>query len=126
MAAFREFVKILDNPQSFLNMGGFSADEIKDQAAETYERMIKLCIDSKDFERALALFAEGKQKHPVLGRRLNFNLAKVELAQGQASRALEYVDDFLKTEPRETEAYELRSAILKKLQREQARPLSRL
>ena len=118
VAAFREVARILDNPQPLLDLGGYSPAELQDQAADTFERMIKLCIDAREFDRAAALFAEGKEKHPVLGRRLNYSLAKVELAQGQPAKALQYLDAYLKTEPRGTEVYELRGTILKQLQRE--------
>jgi tetratricopeptide (TPR) repeat protein len=116
--AFQEVVKILDNPQPLLDLGGFDRIQLQEQAANTYERMINLCIANKEYERALALFAAGKEKHPVLERRLDFNLAKVEWAQGRPEKALEYLDAYLQTQPRGIEAYELRAKVLKQLHRE--------
>jgi tetratricopeptide (TPR) repeat protein len=118
LAALGEVVKILDDPQPLLDLGGINQAELRDQAASTYERMINLCIGAKQYDRALALFAEGRAKYPVLSRRLNYNLAKVHLSQGKPAEALEYLDAYLQGQPRGAEAYELRGTILKQLHRE--------
>ncbi len=115
--AFHEVVKFLDNPQAPFELPVFSRAELNDHAANTYERMINLCIQARQYDRALSFFAEGQKKHPGLTRRLNYNLAKVYLAQGQQEKALSQLDEYLKTQPHGTEAYELRIAILKKLGR---------
>jgi tetratricopeptide (TPR) repeat protein len=117
--AFQEVVKVLDHPQGSLDLGTYNQAELADQAANTYERMIKICIQAKQYDRALKLFAQGQKLHPGLARRLNYNLAKVHLAQQHPDQALTLLDEYLKTQPYGTEAYELRSTILQQLGRPQ-------
>ena len=40
-ATFGEVAKILDNPLPLLDIGGFNEAEVKQQAANTYERMVR-------------------------------------------------------------------------------------
>jgi tetratricopeptide (TPR) repeat protein len=117
--AFQEVVRVLDHPQGNLDLGAYNPSDLADQAANTYERMIKICIQSKQYDRALELFAQGQKLHPGLARRLNYNLAKVHLAQRHPDQALTLLDEYLKTQPYGTEAYELRSTILQQLGRSQ-------
>ncbi len=117
VAAFMEVVRILDNPQTALDLGAVHHADLGEEAASTYERIIQICIQARQYERALRIFGEAQTKHPELARRLNHNLAKVYFAQGQLSKALAYLDDYLKTQPQGAEAYELRSAILRQLGR---------
>jgi tetratricopeptide (TPR) repeat protein len=115
--AFGEVLKVLDGPQALVELSSLSRSELAEQAANTYERTVKLCIQAKQFDRALTLFAAGKEKYPALARRLNFSLAKVYQAQGQPQKALSCLDDYLKLQPPGLEPYELRSALLQELNR---------
>jgi tetratricopeptide (TPR) repeat protein len=117
VAAFTELARILDNPQAARELDGVSRTDLGEEAATTYERVINLCIQARQYDRALRLFTEAQPKHPELARRLNYNLAKIYLARGQANQALGYLDDYLKTQPSGAEAYELRSTILEQLGR---------
>jgi tetratricopeptide (TPR) repeat protein len=118
LAAFSEVVKILDNPLPLLELGSLGRDELAEQAAGVYERIVRLCIDAGQHDRALQLFAQGQKNYPGLARRLNYNLAKVYAAHGQPAMALERLDEFLRTQPRGAEAYELRLTILHRLGRD--------
>jgi tetratricopeptide (TPR) repeat protein len=115
---FSEVVRVMESPDKAAELGAVDPTELRQQAASLYDRLIRLCIDAKEYDRALALFAEARKSHPALARRLNYNLAQVELARGRAAPALGYIDEFLRTQPQGAEAYELRSMILRKLGRE--------
>jgi tetratricopeptide (TPR) repeat protein len=115
--AFGQAVKILDDPHSLSELDGFDRQGLEEQAANTYERMIKLCIQAQEYDRALEVFAEGRQKHPVLAQRLNYSLAKIHAGQGRPAEALAPLDEYLSTQPQGAEAYELRIALLEQLQR---------
>jgi tetratricopeptide (TPR) repeat protein len=117
VAAFTELARSLDNPQTAQELDGVSRTDLGEEAASNYERSINLCIQAHQYDRALRIFSEAQPKHPELARRLNLNLAKIYLAQGQADKALRYLDDYLKSQPSGAEAYELRSRILDQLGR---------
>lgn len=117
VTAFMEVVRILDNPQTAVELDAVNHTDLAEQAARTYERIIQLCIQASQYDRALRIFGEAQTKHPELARRLNYNLAKVHSAQGQPGKALGHLDEYLKTQPQGAEAYELRSALLKQLGR---------
>jgi len=118
LAAFAEVVKGLESAQAPASLDTLSQEEIKQQAASTLERMIKLCIQAKEYDRGLRLFAEAEPRYPILGRKLNFHLAKVHAAQGHPDRALVALDAFLRSQPPGADAYELRLNLLKELHRE--------
>jgi tetratricopeptide (TPR) repeat protein len=117
VSAFTELARILDNPQAARELDGVSRTDLGEEAATAYERVINLCIKAGQYDRALRIFNEAQPKHPELARRLNYNLAKIHLAQGEAEKALGYLDDYLKTQPSGAEAYELRSTILEQVGR---------
>jgi tetratricopeptide (TPR) repeat protein len=117
VASFTELVRILDNPQTVLELANANHAELGEEAASIYERIIHLCIQVQQYDRALRIFGEAQAKHPELTRRLNYNLARIYFAQGQPDKALGHLDDYLQTQPQGSEAYELRSAILKQLGR---------
>jgi tetratricopeptide (TPR) repeat protein len=117
LTAFTELARILDNPQTPLELGTTSTTNLAEEAASTYERIFNICIQAGQYDRALQIFGEGQAKHPELGRRLNFSLAKVYRARGQLDKALGYLDEYLKSQPTGGEAYELRSKILEQLGR---------
>lgn len=116
LASFAEVVKILEKPDS-LGIGPYNPEQLRDQAANTYERMIKLCIQARQYERALELYREAGGKYPELGRRLHHSLARVAAAQGHPEEALAHLEEYLKTQPAGTEAYELKITLLNDLGR---------
>jgi tetratricopeptide (TPR) repeat protein len=116
--AFHEVVTTLDNPQVLLEAPGFTREMLTDQAAGVYERIIKICADQRQFDRAIRFFEEARAKYPRQTARLNFMIAKIYYDRSAWQKALEVLDAHLKTQPRGIEGYELRSAILKKLGRE--------
>ena len=115
---FNRVAGMLDNPQVLLEVPGFNQEMLSDQAAGIYERIIKICSDQKQFDRAIAFFEKARAKHPQQTARLNFTIAKIHYDRGEWLKALELLDAHLKTQPRGIEGYELRSAILKKLGRQ--------
>jgi tetratricopeptide (TPR) repeat protein len=117
--AFQEVVKSLENPQMFLETHGFNRDLLREPAATVYERMIRICIETRDYDHALGFFADAQAKYPAASRQLNFVVAKIYFERGDPAKALELVDAHLRTQPRGSEGYELRSAILKGLHREE-------
>ncbi|HLJ92360.1 MAG TPA: tetratricopeptide repeat protein [Gemmataceae bacterium] len=115
--AFREVVRILDDPQTELDLADTNHTDLGKEASSTLEHMIQLCIQARRYDRALQIFAEARAKHPDLARRLNYHLAKVYVAQGEPAKALGHLDEYLQTQPQGAEAYELRSTILEQLGR---------
>ena len=112
VAAFTELARILDNPATALELDAGDHTDLGEEAARTYERIFNICLQARQYDRALRIFSEAQAKHPGLSRRLNYNLAKVYRACGQFDKALGYLDDYLKTQPTGADAYELRNTIL--------------
>jgi tetratricopeptide (TPR) repeat protein len=117
LTAFTELARSLDNPQTAVELGSANPTNLAEEAASTYERIFNICIQAGQQDRALRVFREAQAKHPQLARRLNYNLARLYRARGQLDKALEYLDDYLKSQPTGAEPYELRSALLEKLGR---------
>jgi tetratricopeptide (TPR) repeat protein len=115
--AFEEVIGMLEKPDALLESGPFSAAQIAEQAANTHERVIKILIQAKQFDRALRVYGQAGKKYPVLARRLNYNLAQVCVAQGKPQEALRHLDEYLQTQPQGTEAYELKITLLRQLGR---------
>ncbi len=118
VSAYLEVVKILDQPYQLLETTGLSRDEITEQAADTYERMIRACVTGKQYDRAMELYLRAEKKYPKVGPRLDLGLAKLNIARKQPDLALKYVDDYLRTQPQALEAYEMRIDILGQLGRQ--------
>src|SRR5437588_119511 len=118
LAAFALVVKGLESAQAPVELDSLSQAEIQQQAASTLERMIKLCIEARQYDRGLTLFAEAQKKYPQLGRRLYYHLARVHAAQGRPEKALGSLDAFLKTQPTGADVYEFRISLLRRLHRE--------
>ncbi|HTU21318.1 MAG TPA: tetratricopeptide repeat protein [Gemmataceae bacterium] len=116
--SLREVLSILDNPAALMEQGPYNRDEIVSQAAETYERLGKLYLKSKKGAEAIEAFQAALKKDPLRSARLALNLAEVYLAEGQADKALEQVEQYLRTQPQGMEGYELRIKIQKQLGRE--------
>jgi tetratricopeptide (TPR) repeat protein len=139
ITAFEEVTKILESPESLLALGPFDRDRLVEQAAATQERIGSLCLQTRAYARAEAAFRRAQQiLDPGGGRgrgaevpnpaeaafrkaqasRLNYNLAKVGLAQGKPLEALRSLDDYLRTQPQSTEGYELKVSLLRQLGRD--------
>ncbi|HEV8060803.1 MAG TPA: tetratricopeptide repeat protein, partial [Gemmataceae bacterium] len=118
VAAYLQVVKILDQPYQLLETTGLTREEIAEQAADTYERMIRTCVAGKQYDRAMELYGKAEKKYPKVGPRLDLSLARLSIGRKQPDLALRYVDDYLKTQPEALEAYELRIDVLKQLSRQ--------
>lgn len=116
--AYLQVVKILDQPYQLLETTLLTREEITEQAADTYERMIRTCVAGKQFERAMDLYAKAEKKYPKVGPRLDLSLASLCIARKQPEQALRYLDDYLKTQPQALEAYEMRIDVLGQLGRQ--------
>ncbi len=118
VAAYLQVVKVLDQPYQLLETTGLTRDEIAEQAADTYERMIRTCVAGKEYDRAMELYGKAEKKYPKVGPRLDLSFARLSIARKLPDLALRYVDDYLKTQPEALEAYELRIEVLKQLSRQ--------
>ena len=116
--SYHEVVTILNSPGSLLTDGTLQPAELKEQAIGTYERMIKLAIEAKQYERAQSAFEDGRKRYPELATKLNYHLAKVHLAQNKPAEALAKLNVYLATQPQGAEAYETWIVALKQLMRE--------
>jgi tetratricopeptide (TPR) repeat protein len=116
--AFTAAVKILENPKALLKVGPFDRDEIKSRAAELYERIGRVCVQARRYDQAVAAFLKAKAKGGDQAGRLNFNLAQVYAAQGQNQKALRVLNAYLQLQPQETEGYELKIKLLRRLKLE--------
>lgn len=115
--ALREVSTILDNPAALLEQGPYNRDEIVTQAAETHERLGKLYLRSKKTAQAIAEFQTAQKKDPLRSARLAFNLAGVHVSQGEPEKALEQVEQYLRSQPQSMDGYELRIKLQKQLGR---------
>jgi tetratricopeptide (TPR) repeat protein len=116
-AAFGEVVKILNRPEVLLEAGPFSREQIDAEAAKTYERIGRVCIQAKRFDRAEAAFRQAQARDRERAGRLNYNLAEVSLAQNKLEQALKFLSEYLKLQPPGTEAYETLISLLSRMGR---------
>lgn len=111
--ALAVFAQIVD-----VAKGAEDAEEVQVRAAEAY---VRVCLKAKRYDQALTfcktLDKVLRLKDPIRAGRLNYYLANICLGRDVPEQALGYLDDYLKTQPPGTEAYELKITILKKLQR---------
>ncbi|HXG10794.1 MAG TPA: tetratricopeptide repeat protein [Gemmataceae bacterium] len=116
-AALRRVAGMLDNPKALLEHTRLTQEEIDLQAAETYERLGRVCLKAGRPDEAAAAFRRAQAKDPVRAGQLSYNLAEVYLAQGRRAEALACLDAYLETRPQGTEAYEAKIKILRELGR---------
>jgi tetratricopeptide (TPR) repeat protein len=116
-AAFRDVVAVLDRPAALVEQGTATREEIDAQAAETYERLGRLCLKAGHPDRAVAAFEAAQKKDPDRAGRLSYNLAEVLADQGKPREALERLDEYLRTQPQGVEAYELKIKLQRQLGR---------
>jgi tetratricopeptide (TPR) repeat protein len=117
-ARFTEVVAILDKPEALLEQGGMNPEEINAQAAETCERLGRVCVRAGQFDRAVNAYRKAQAKDPRRAQRLYYNLADLYLGQNKLDLALNNLDEYLKTQPQGIEGYELKITLLKRLNRE--------
>jgi tetratricopeptide (TPR) repeat protein len=115
--AYRDVIEVLEHPLPLLEQGPFSREEINDQAAETYERLGRIYLTLRQFDKAIAAFNQTQKKDPTRAPRLALNMAEVYRDQGKNREALQRVEEYLSSQPRGTEGYELKVLLLKKLGR---------
>jgi tetratricopeptide (TPR) repeat protein len=117
--AFREVVGILDNPHPLMEAAALSREEIATQAAETYERLGRVCLRAGRHQAAIEAFRAAQKKDARRASRLAYNLAEVYRGKGDLPSALGSIDEYLQSQPQGTEAYQLRIAILDAMGRSQ-------
>jgi tetratricopeptide (TPR) repeat protein len=115
--AFIRVVEALDSPQAPYELDEVKPADLRRQAVDIHERIVKLCIKAGDYDRALSLFAAAQKKYPDLARRLWYSLAQVEAARGNPEQARQHLEAYLNTQPQGTEAYRLWIDVLRQLRR---------
>src|SRR5207253_10919889 len=85
------------------------------QAAETYERLGRLCLRNGRADQAVADFRQAQKKDPSRAARLSYDLAEVLVSQGKNAEALQRLDEYLQTQPLGVEGYELKITLQRKL-----------
>ncbi len=120
-AAYLEIVKVLDNAAALDLENDLNTSEIATQAAETYERLGRVCLRADQHERARDYFQKAhdrvKAKDPARARRLAYNLAELHLAREEWEPALAGLDEYLEALPQGIEAYQAKIKALQKLGR---------
>jgi tetratricopeptide (TPR) repeat protein len=115
--AFRKVAAILDNPTPLVEQGRFSREEIDLQAADTHERLGRVCLKARRYDPAAAAFREAQKKDPPRAARLALYLAEIYQAQGKLQEALASLSAYLETRPQGIEAYEATIQVLRDLDR---------
>ncbi len=116
--AYREILGILESPERLHELENEAdPDLVREQAVALHERIVRLWIQGGKPEQAVAAFRDAAGRYPALATRLNLQMAKVHVALGQHDAALARLDDYLRTQPVNTEGYELKAAVLEKLGR---------
>lgn len=118
--SLHEVLAVLDQPSALLEQGRYNRQEIDTQAAETWERLGRIHLRGKQIEQAVAAFAQAMKKDPPRSARLAFNLAEVHAAQGDAAKALEQIEQYLRSQPTGMEGYELRIRLQHELHQPQS------
>jgi tetratricopeptide (TPR) repeat protein len=118
--AYREVIKTLKRVVDGIPPGTERErrEALEGKLVDTYDRIIRVCAQAHRDDRAIAAFEEAKAAGLVRSGRLSYQVAQVYLAKGDAAKALELVCEYLRTQPAGTEGYELRSAALTKLNRQ--------
>jgi tetratricopeptide (TPR) repeat protein len=116
-AALRALAGLLEEPATLLETGAFTREEIATRAAETYERLGRVCLKAGQTERAVAAFEKAAAKEPAWAGRLAYHLAEVFAKQGKHAEALARLDEYLRGQPQGMEGYELQIVLLGKLNR---------
>jgi tetratricopeptide (TPR) repeat protein len=116
--AYTKAAILLDHPDVIAEHAGIGKDLVVQRAAEIYERIGDLYCRAKEYDRAVAGYVKAQERAPMRAERLNYNLAQVCQAQGDVPRALGYIDAYLRTQPIGMEAYEMKIALLRSIEKE--------
>jgi tetratricopeptide (TPR) repeat protein len=116
--SFREVLAILDNPAALMEQGPYNRQEIDSQAAETFERLGRICLKGKKTNEAIEAFHKALTKDPARSARLRYNLAEVYIEQGKLGDALAEVEEYLRSQPQGMDGYELRIKLQQQLGRQ--------
>jgi tetratricopeptide (TPR) repeat protein len=116
--SYRAVTEVLDNPEAMLEQGAFNRDEIETQAAETWERLGRVCLKAGHPEQAVGAFEKSQKHDPLRAARLGYNLAEVLVSAGRPAEALPRVEEYLRTQPQGTEGYELKIKVQRQLGRD--------
>jgi tetratricopeptide (TPR) repeat protein len=121
LTAYKQLIAILENPETLIEEGIVTRQEIESQTCDLYERMAKLCLRGKKFDEATGYFAKARDKaqetQPGRAKRICFNLAQVLHAKGDLAGALKPLDEYLLSQPSDLEPYKLLIQILGALDR---------
>ncbi len=113
----RRVVALLDNADAMIESGRLTREEVFSQAAETCERLGRICLKAKAIDRAVAAFEQAQKKDPLRAPRLAYNLAQVLNDQGKHREALAQLETYLQSQPQSIEGYELKIDLQRKLRR---------
>lgn len=116
-AAFRQVAALLDNAAILVEQGRMSREDIDLQAAETHERLGRVCLKARRYDQAVTAFRVAQKKDPERAAPIAYHLAEVFLAQGKRQEALVCLDAYLETRPQGIEAYEAKVKALRELGR---------
>ncbi|MCS6976275.1 MAG: tetratricopeptide repeat protein [Gemmatales bacterium] len=92
--------------------------QIQEELARTYEKLGRLELLAKRYDRAIAAFEKAQEKNPNQAGRLHFHLAEVHLARDDPNAALASLQKYLATQPGGAEAYQLLVTLLTRLNRQ--------
>jgi tetratricopeptide (TPR) repeat protein len=115
--SLRRVAEVVDNPAALLEQGAYNRDEIDARAAETHERLGRICLRAGQTARAIEAFQVAQKRDPLRAPRLAFNLAEVFERDGRHAEALARVQEYLRSQPQGTEGYELRIKLQRQLGR---------
>jgi tetratricopeptide (TPR) repeat protein len=107
LIALTDLSEILCDPRTANELAGITPKELRDQAAEVFERMIKICVENANYAKAADAYNEIAKRFPERLARLDFLKAKIELARKHPEQALLSIESYLKTQPQGADAYEL-------------------
>src|SRR5262245_58527295 len=117
---------ITEKREQLLYGNGFTREDLQANLARAYEALGRACVKVKEYDRAATAFRNARDvlikcddpeaRHAAV--RINWNLSELAAARGQYGEALESLDAYLEHGPAETEPYEKKIELLKKLSRE--------
>jgi tetratricopeptide (TPR) repeat protein len=120
-AALRQAVELLTtNRKQVIDSGVFTAKEVDDRAADTFERLGRALAKQgkadaavEAFRSAHKLFADpARANDPGAAARLDWNLSGAYEAAGDPAEAIRHLESFLKLRPQAVEPYERLASLL--------------
>ncbi len=92
--------------------------QVEEELARTCEKLGRLELLARRYDRAIAAFEKAQQKNPTQAGRLHLHLAEVHLARDDPKAALASLQKYLATQPGGDEAYRLLVTLLNRLNRQ--------